>query len=164
MSLVFVGSSPTQLWNFVSGIFIHESHSCISHLHFASPYVWLRGHQQHVLRKPWAGQHPPAPSAQLWVLFCTVWLVMNEEAALHEWTREMEDHSHPQALRTLLISFDGIVMIISVFLWDVCLIWCTFDGCGNFVQMDSVFSILAEGRAVVIECQFFLCIMYIRCC
>ncbi len=27
------------------------------------------------------------------------------------------------------------LMINSVFLWEVCLIWCTFDACGNFLQI-----------------------------
>lgn len=36
-------------------------------------------------------EHPPAPCAQLWVLFCSVWLVMN---VLCQWSRMMEG-SHP---------------------------------------------------------------------
>lgn len=122
-------------WDFYSWI-----HSCIVHLHFVSPYVWLRGHQQHVLGNLWANRHPPAPCAQHGVLFCSVWLVMNEEIALPVWTRGWRDHSHPQVLRTLL-SFDGIWMINSACLWNGCIIWWTFDGPG-----------------------IFLYIMYIRCC
>jgi len=107
--LVFVGSSPTQLWNFVCEIFIHESHSCISHLHFVSPYVWLRGHQQHALRNLWANRHPPAPCAQLSiVLLSLISYEWRDSPSCMDLSDGGRDHSHPQALSTLLMSFDGI--------------------------------------------------------